>query len=270
MKTPLRTYGPDMEEGKIPKLWWRGGFKGLGFLILDGFKELGFLIGVYLAYSLTRGNLGDKTSLAFDNADDIILLEEGWGIFVELEVQSFFMEHEPLIRLANGVYTFAYYPLLALVGLWLYLLHHDIYPRIRNTFLATAAIGLLGFTLYPLAPPRFIPGFVDTLEQSSSLNYSLPVVQAFYNPYAAMPSIHFAWTFLAGMSLAFIAKSWWVKPLGMLWPAAILISTVATANHFFLDIAGGALAVGLGYGFVLLLPRAYNNLKLSLVGIRQK
>ncbi len=255
----MRTYGINMEEGKVFNLrWW------------DGFKELGLLIGVYLAYSLTRGNLGDKAYLAFDNAYSIILLEEGWGIFVELEVQSFFLEHEPFIHLANGVYTFAYYPLLALVGLWLYLFHYDIYPRIRNIFLATAAIGLLGFTLYPLAPPRFIPGFVDTLEQSSSLNYSLPVMQAFYNPYAAMPSIHFAWTFLAGMSLAFIAKSWWIKPLGVLWPAAIVVSTVATANHFFLDIAGGALAVGLGYGFVLLLPRAYNNLKLSWAGIRQK
>ena len=248
-----------MEKGKVFKLRWQ-----------DGLRELGLLIGVYLAYSLTRGNLGDKASLAFDNAYSIISLEEGWGIFVELEIQSFFLDRELLVRLANGVYTFAYYPPLALVGLWLYLLHHNIYPRIRNTFLATIAIGLLGFTLYPVAPPRFISGFVDTLEQNGSLSYNLPIIQVFYNPYAAMPSIHFAWTFLAGMSLAFIAKSWWVKPLGVLWPAAIVVSTVATANHFFLDIAGGALAVGLGYGFVLLLPRAYNNLKLSRAGIRQK
>jgi len=85
-----------------------------------------------------------------------------------------------------------------------------------------------------------------------------------------MPSIHFAWTFLAGMALAFIANPWWAKSLGVLWPVAILISTVATANHFFLDIVGGALAVGLGYGLVLLLPRVYNNLKPSLAGILQK
>jgi hypothetical protein len=230
----------------------------------DGLKELGILAGVYLVYSLTRGNLGNKASLAFDNAYSIISLEEGWGIFVELEIQSFFLDHELLVYLANGVYTWAYYPLLVGVGLWLYFRYHEIYPRIRNVFLATIAISLLGFTLYPVAPPRFIPGFVDTLEQNSPLNYSLPTLQAFYNPYAAMPSIHFAWTFLLGMTLAFIASPWWARLAGVLWPAAILISTVATANHFLLDIVGGALTVGLGYGFILVLPRAYRNLKPSL------
>jgi membrane-associated phospholipid phosphatase len=122
---------------------------------------------------------------------------------------------------------------------------------------------LLIFVFYPLAPPRFFTdlGFVDTMKMYSSLSYNVPTLQAICNPYAAMPSLHFSWTLLAGVSIVCLAKHWWAKLMGALLPSTMLISIVATGNHFILDAVAGALTIFVSWGMALSFRKLANKAK---------
>jgi hypothetical protein len=124
------------------------------------------------------------------------------------------------------------------------------------TFLA-----LIGFWLFPLAPPRLMPalGIIDTVhgaQDFSKPNYG--TLTALTNQYAAMPSLHFGWALWCGLVIAVIAPKWWMKALGLLHPLFTVSAIVATGNHWVLDAVGGALVVGAGFGlsYVFQGPRA--------------
>jgi hypothetical protein len=126
---------------------------------------------------------------------------------------------------------------------------------------ARAALGfatllaLVGFWLYPLAPPRLMPGlgFIDTVhgvQDFSKPDYG--TLTALTNQYAAMPSLHFGWSLWCGLVIAILAPKWWMKALGLLHPLFTVSAIVATANHWVLDAAGGAAVVGLGFALTYL------------------
>ncbi|MBQ0849372.1 phosphatase PAP2 family protein [Streptomyces sp. BH-SS-21] len=127
---------------------------------------------------------------------------------------------------------------------------------------ARAALGfatlfaLVGFWLYPLAPPRLMPdlGFIDTVhgvQDFSQPDYG--TLTALTNQYAAMPSLHFGWSLWCGLVIAIIAPKWWMKALGLLHPLFTVSAIVATGNHWVLDAVGGAAVVGAGFGLTYLL-----------------
>ncbi|MEV5876753.1 bifunctional glycosyltransferase 87/phosphatase PAP2 family protein [Streptomyces sp. NPDC052101] len=124
------------------------------------------------------------------------------------------------------------------------------------TFLA-----LIGFWLFPLAPPRLMPtlGMIDTVhgvQDFSKPDYG--TLTALTNQYAAMPSLHFGWALWCGVVIAVIAPKWWMKALGLLHPLFTVSAIVATGNHWVLDAVGGAAVVSAGFGLSYLLqgPRA--------------
>ncbi len=233
-------------EQKWHPSWWHGGV-----------REVTIVLAVYIAYSLTQGSLAKSAGLAMNNAFNIIDLEKHLNIFLELEIQHWLLQSQFVTHLANYAYTFLYYPFLITFAIWAYKRHYGQYIIFRNIFLVSAAMGLLCFALYPVAPPRMLPdlGFADTMARYELIHYS-PLIPSFLvNQYAAMPSFHFGWSLLAGSATALIATSWWLKVLGASMPLIMLISIIATGNHFILDALGGAAAVGIAYGIVSLLIR---------------
>ncbi|WP_326668974.1 bifunctional glycosyltransferase 87/phosphatase PAP2 family protein [Streptomyces canus] len=122
-------------------------------------------------------------------------------------------------------------------------------------------LALVGFWLYPLAPPRLMPalGVIDTVhgvQDFSKPDYG--TLTALTNQYAAMPSLHFGWSLWCGVVIAIIAPRWWLKGLGLLHPLFTVSAIVATGNHWVLDAAGGAAVVAGGFGlsYVFQGPRA--------------
>jgi hypothetical protein len=125
----------------------------------------------------------------------------------------------------------------------------------------TTLLALVGFWLYPLAPPRLMPGLgvIDTVhgvQDFSKPDYG--TLTALTNQYAAMPSLHFGWSLWCGVVIAIIAPRWWMKGLGLLHPLFTVSAIVATGNHWVLDAAGGAAVVAGGFGLSYLFqgPRA--------------
>ncbi|GAA2762156.1 bifunctional glycosyltransferase 87/phosphatase PAP2 family protein [Streptomyces paradoxus] len=135
------------------------------------------------------------------------------------------------------------------------------YRWARSALGFATLLALVGFWLYPLAPPRLMPtlGFIDTVHGVQ--DFSRPdygTLTALTNQYAAMPSLHFGWSLWCGVVIAVLASRWWMKVLGLLHPLLTALSIVATANHWVLDAAGGAVVVAAGFGLTYLLsgPRA--------------
>jgi hypothetical protein len=121
----------------------------------------------------------------------------------------------------------------------------DEFPRWRNTLAIATALALVGYVLYPAAPPRLAGlGFDDAVSSHTKLNLSSDLLGALYNPIAAVPSLHFGYALIVGAGLAMLARRRWVKAIGALYPLAMLYIIVATGNHFLFDaVAGGAVVV---------------------------
>jgi hypothetical protein len=83
--------------------------------------------------------------------------------------------------------------------------------------------------------------FVDTLDKIGGLwSYHSSAAKAIANPFAAMPSLHFGWALWCGTLLWSFARHPLVRTLSVIYPILTLLAIVVTANHYWLDAAGGA------------------------------
>jgi membrane-associated phospholipid phosphatase len=213
----------------------------------DLWLQLGIWFGFLLAYQAVRGFADRNPTRAFENGLRVIQWErEQTNHLYELTLQQFAASSAWLEAAVSWTYWNSEFTVVGLALLWVYLRRHEHFRRFRNTILLTNVLGLVGYVLLPTAPPRMFGsfGFVDTLGAFGGLNHGSGLVELASNPYAAMPSLHAADALIVGITLAYVSRSWWAKCLWILWPAWVWFSTMATANHFWLDIvAGVALAL---------------------------
>ncbi|MDX3453507.1 bifunctional glycosyltransferase 87/phosphatase PAP2 family protein [Streptomyces sp. ME02-8801-2C] len=156
--------------------------------------------------------------------------------------------------------TFHFFVPLAVLGV-LYWRRPVDYRWARASLGFTTLLALVGFWLYPLAPPRLMPGlgFIDTVhgvQDFSKPDYG--TLTALANQYAAMPSLHFGWSLWCGVVIAVVAPRWWMKGVGLLHPLFTVVAIVATGNHWVLDAVGGGGVVlaGFGLSYVFMGPLA--------------
>ncbi|MCC7363943.1 MAG: phosphatase PAP2 family protein [Dehalococcoidia bacterium] len=198
-----------------------------------------------LAYFLVRGLTESSFDTARDNAEALIRFERWLGVYHEEWVQSLVEDSDVLVNLVNWVYIWGHWPVIAVVGVWLVWAHPDKYRVVRNSFLISGAAGLVVFVLFPVAPPRLLDvGLIDTVTERSQA-YRVLQPPVFVNQYAAMPSLHFGWDLLVGITLFRVANHLALRILGVLLPCAMAFAVVATANHFILDpVVGAVFALG--------------------------
>ena len=219
-----------------------------------------YIAAFYGVYSFIRNTQGSATvsaAKAFSHAREVIRVEEALGLYFEEGVQEAFLDWRPFIQFWNLFYGTFHFVVTVAALVLLFRRFPARYPRWRNTLAATTGLALIGFAAYPLMPPRLLPaayGFVDTLRIYGGLwsFESGPVAQV-SNQYAAMPSLHFAWSAWSALVLYPMLTRRWLQVLVALYPVATLFAIVVTANHFWLDAAGGALLLGTGSaaGFAL-------------------
>ena len=203
----------------------------------------------------------------------------------------------------NRIYSFIHIPGTILFLIWLYHLTitaagsyflpvaassatPSLYQARRRTMATCNLLAFVVFTLWPCMPPRLLSdptynglqaylarsfGFVDTVHGPEGES-SVWTTNKFCNQYAAMPSLHFGYSLLIGLSIALVPiasergrrTSWVFGPLrlrvlipagkrlacigfGIAYPTVILVAVVATANHFILDAVAGGLLCGLAW-----------------------
>lgn len=205
-----------------------------------------FLVGVALTlYVAVRAIISFHTGRAYENAHQLIDVERALGLFHEPAIQRAFERVGWLDQVFNQIYIFGLWPVVIATLVWLLLRHRDAYFTYRNALLISGAVGLVIFLLYPVAPPRFLPGygFVDTVTLHTHV-YRLTEPPSLTNEYAAMPSLHVGWNLLMGIAIFRHARWWLLRALALVMPLILYAATVITANHLLIDgIAGSAVAL---------------------------
>ncbi len=208
----------------------------------------------YLVYSLTCGAVHQHEALAFANAGRIVELERSLGLLVERALQTPVLPHAWLLQSFNAIYMLGHLPLVIAVAVWLFAFHRPQYRVIRNAVLISGGLGLIVFNAFPLAPPRLVPslGLVDTAAMVSPV-YDAVEPKVFFNPYAAMPSMHIGWDLLMGFALVWCATHRPLRWFGAIMPFGMLLAIVVTGNHYLVDGFAGAAAglAGLALAFAL-------------------
>jgi PAP2 superfamily len=208
---------------------------------LDLFRQVLIWFGFVLAYQLVRGVADRSPTVAFENAREVIDFERRVTGLWELSLQSWTQSFHLLGLLTSWTYWLSQFAVVGLALLWVYFRHYDHFIRFRNLLMLANVLGLIGYVLLPTAPPRYFPelGFVDTLAVVGTANHGSALVELAANPYAAMPSLHAADALIVGVTMAFVVRNKIGKALWLAWPVWVWFAVMATANHFWLDIAAG-------------------------------
>jgi hypothetical protein len=227
--------------------WWRGRF-GRRLLI-----ELALLFSLLTIYRFGRYLGRNQVEVAFDHARQVLSLERGLGIDTERSLQQLMLEHLDVMRFLNRYYAMVHFPATVAFIALVYVRAEELYKRVRLQFISVTFVALVMQIAYPLAPPRMLSGFVDTVAVYGPAIYSRPGVESVANQYAAMPSLHVGWA-AAVAAILILASQHRLRWLWLLYPALTLAVVVVTANHYWLD-AAVALAL-LGVDLLVLAPAA--------------
>jgi hypothetical protein len=210
--------------------------------------ELAALAVLYGAYELVRGFGGEDWAAARAHTADIVGLEQRLSLFVERDVQDLASSMTGVPALLGFLYVALHFAGTAAVLIWVHRRRPHAFPFLRTTLIVSTALALVGYVLYPAAPPRLANlGFADTVTSHTGLDLSSDLLGSLYNPIAAVPSLHFGYALIVGVALAQLASSRWLRRVGAAYPALMLLIIVATGNHFFFDAAAGAVVVGAGW-----------------------
>lgn len=204
--------------------------------------ELVLVLGLYAVYEATRGLVVGGRGSAVRHAGDVVALERSLHIFVERNVQDATEQVPDLIGTLGIAYLMLHLAVTGCLLLWLHRARPQAYPFVRTTLLLASALALVGYSLYPTAPPRLAGvDILDTISGHAHVDLNKGLVSALYNPYAAIPSMHAGYALIVGGALARNARHQLSRLAGAIYPAVVMVVIVATGNHFLLDAASGAL-----------------------------
>jgi hypothetical protein len=219
-------------------------------------KEVLLFAAAYLLYNAGRGITSGQMDLAIANANWVIDAQGGTGF--ERAVQD--LCAGAWLTLLSHVYLAAQIVVLPGVLIAMYRWAPTIYPRLRDTVIATWMLALPIYALFPVAPPRLAGlGMTDAVSETSAVALAGHSTW-FYNPIAAVPSLHCGFAMAIGVALAAATRRRWLQALALCWGPLVALSTVATANHYLFDVAAGLAITGAGY-LVALRPRMSSRLE---------
>jgi membrane-associated phospholipid phosphatase len=223
----------------------------------DLFRQLALFGLANVCYDIVRGVADGERQAAFLHGQQIIDLERSTHTFFEPDLQSFFLPAHWVIDVANQLYMNSQFAIAMGFLVWLYLFRNESFYFVRNMFMVSMGLALVGYALYPTAPPRLYPqyGFVDTITDFSNVNHDSALVKVFVNPYAAVPSMHCAFALMIGATGVAVARRGWAKAFWAVWPLLVMWVVIVTANHYWIDVAAGALVAALAALAALRLAR---------------
>jgi hypothetical protein len=226
-------------------------------------REVLIIATFYVLYTLVRDVRGERPVSVFQattNAHRIISLERTLGMFHEAAFQHAFLHYRELIRLCDDYYGTVHFVAAVGVMALLFFRYPGRYRLWRNTLALATGLALIGFSFFPLLPPRLLPPsyhFVDTLRVIGGLwSFSSGPVNDVSNQYAAMPSLHTTWSAWCALAVLPLVRPLWGKVLVVLYPLATIFCIIVTANHYFADVAAGLLLLGISYVLALVLTRS--------------
>jgi hypothetical protein len=227
----MRTLPSRFAAAVLPKGW------------LDLLRQIGLFCGAYWLYRLVRGLTDGRAGDAFAHAREVIDLERALGLFTEPAVHTWATGSSWVIDATSWMYVNSHFTITTVTLAFIYLRRNPSFYFIRNMFMVAMGIALVGYALFPTAPPRLMPewGFTDSVASFTGVDPATSSAGTLFNPFAAVPSMHVAFALMLAVPMASMARRRAVKALWSVYPAVVTFVVVATANHWWFDAFTGAL-----------------------------
>ena len=244
-------------------------------------KEALIISAFYSIYTLIRNRFGSTLvegvsvpEHAFTNALRVIRFERWIGLFHEETIQDWFLPHIWFIKTMNVYYGTAHFFVTLGVFIALYKLRPSVFGQWRNTLAVMTALAIIGFSMFPLMPPRLLDapcpdagygaqcittelrtrndaenfGFSDTVKEfGGPWAFDSGPASKLTNQYAAMPSLHIGWATWCAFGLWPIARKLWMRLALLIYPSVTMLCIIVTGNHFWIDGVGGLIAFAVAY-----------------------
>jgi hypothetical protein len=214
---------------------------------LFGHPQLALFLAAYLLYDGARWVFAGRADVARANARRVIDLERWAHLALERPVQHA-LSAAPVEWMLSNLYLAAQLAVLPGALIWLNRRSPGVYRSLRDTVLATWLIAVPIFAAFPVAPPRLAGiGVADTVSHQAAVALTGHST-IFYNPFAAVPSLHVGFAFAIGFAVAAAVRHRWAKALALAWGPLVTVAVVATGNHYLFDVAAGLLVTAFAFG----------------------
>jgi hypothetical protein len=228
---------------------------------LDLLIQLALLAAAYWAWRHARGAVDGSMGLSFSHARDLVSAERSLGLLIEPSVQHWAVDAGWPAEVARWGYANLHFKGSCLMLAILYFGYRGSYGFVRNAVFAAMAISVLGYALFPTAPPRFLPEL--GLDPSSSVTGNTPLLSSpadpLFNPFAAVPSMHVGLSAILAWSLGLLVRPRLLKATFFAYPLLMSYVVIASGNHFWLDAVLGLLTAALATGVAMLLARLHSD-----------
>ena len=211
-------------------------------------RDVTLVLAVIGVYFLARGVAPERIDSSVTLTTHLVQIEQALHVFVEPEIQQVSIQSHLVQEIANFIYAYLHFPVLAVVGVWLWWRGRERFLFMRNVMFVSMLIGVVFYYALPAAPPRLMAlygydlGFTDTVfGGNTAVSYAQPSL--IRNDYAAIPSFHFGWIALAAAAIWVNTGSRSLRGLAALLTVGMTWAIVASANHLFIDMALGGLVI---------------------------
>jgi len=273
MSTSEYLYHPSIGTDRVrfgtPGAWRRWLSFVLQLLAIEAFE---------VGDDIFRGNIHPPNAqAAVHHAHQLVHFEQAQGLFVEPALQLWarhvhglfgLLSYGTVVAATDAIYALGQTLVPLVLAIWIWRTHPSHFSLVRTIAMVTVLLGVVGYELYPLAPPRLTTGVVYPGHAFHFQNTAVQVigsvklngVPAGYNAYSAMPSLHIATALIVAGCLLLLSRSLLLRVLAALYPFLMLLTVIVSANHYLLDVVGGALTVGLATVLALVLEPGHMHL----------
>ena len=206
--------------------------------------EIALGVGGLAAYNVVRARHRADRAVAVANARRIADAERRLGVLVEPAVQRALVRGRVSRTLLGAAYIASQVVALPLALRTSFRGNDPAYPALRTMALISWTAGVAWYAWRPVAPPRMLDDMqvTDTVSEGF-IPMDSPAVRLFYNPYAAMPSLHVGMAPVVAWALWSSTTNPLVRAGALAYPPAVATTVVATGQHFIADIAAGVAVV---------------------------
>jgi hypothetical protein len=213
-------------------------------------SQVALIAWLYWLYDVTNNLAATREAAAFANGRNLLKLEDWLQVNHEHALNAWVTGHRFIGLLLADYYDVMHLALTFVMICVLWWARPAVYRDMRIHLVLMNVVGFAVFWLYPVAPPRMLPGFVDTVAQTNAIGswHSGALAQA-ANEFAAMPSLHMAW---ACWCYVAIRRAWpdnrWATIAAIAHIVLTVLCVIITANHYVLDVVAGAITAAACFG----------------------
>jgi PAP2 superfamily len=178
------------------------------------------------------------------HAQDLVDLERRLGLPDERGPMRWLAARPALEDAANVAYVAFHVPAIAATLVWTYLTRPRLFAWMRVAFVVAMLLTIAGYTLLPMAPPRFLSGAPDGAAELYG-SAARPSGDGAVNALAAFPSGHVVFALLAALPVVRCAPRAAVRALAAAYPVLVTALVIATGHHFWLDVASAVAVVAI-------------------------